>query len=78
MNIEHVNKDTTKFEELYYGTVFKTRNNYYMKTASVDRNGVQLEVNAVNLTSGSLAYFDSYTDVEVIDAILTIKDESAE
>lgn len=78
MKIEYENKAVAKFEKLCWGRVFKLRNNYYMKTDSIDGNGVGLDVNAVHLESGALIYFDSDTDVEVIDAVLTIKDKSSE
>jgi len=79
MKIEYEDKGTTReFEELSYGTVFKLRDNYYMKTDSVDVNGVELDVNAVSLADGALAYIVSHTDVKVIDATLTIKDKLAE
>lgn len=76
--IKYENKTMTRFEELICGSVFRTKNNYYMKTDSIDGNGVQLDVNAVSLDDGALIYFASYTDVEVIDAELIIKDESVE
>lgn len=73
MKIEYENKAVAKFEKLGWGRVFKLRNNYYMKTDSIDGNGVELDVNAVCLESGALACFASDTDVEVVEAALTIK-----
>lgn len=78
MKIEYENKWVAKFEKLCWGRVFKLENNYYMKTDSIDGNGVELDVNAINLESGALACFASDTDVEVVEAVLTIKDKSAE
>lgn len=78
MKIKYENKAVAKFEKLGWGTVFKMSDNYYMKTDSVDGNGVELDVNAVSLTCGALAYFPLDTDVEVIDAVLTIRDKSSE
>lgn len=73
MKIEYENKAVAKFEKLGWGRVFKLRNDYYMKTDSIDGNGVQIDVNAVSLETGALACFASDTDVEVVEAALTIK-----
>lgn len=73
MKIEYENKAVAKFEKLCWGRVFKLKNDYYMKTDSIDGNGVELDVNAVHLESGALAYFASDTEVEAVEAVLTIK-----
>lgn len=72
MKIEYENKTIIEFDDLICGAVFRTGNIFYMKTDPVDENGTDIGVNAVNLSTGELAYFPSSTDVEILNAELTV------
>ena len=60
------------FEALDQGTVFEYAGSYYMKTETV-ADALSLKCNAVNVIDGSMARFDSYNLIHVIDCELTIK-----
>jgi hypothetical protein len=72
MKIKYENKPMTEFGELFCGAVFMTGNIFYMKTDSVDDNETDIVVNAVNLSTGKLTYFSACTNVEILDAELTV------
>lgn len=73
MKIKYESKTMIEFGELFCCAVFRTGNIVYMKTDSADENGTDVGVNAVNLSTGELTYFPSCTNVEILDAELTIK-----
>ena len=77
MKIEFEREPKIPFEDVAIGEVFEYDCNIYMKIDSTDENEVELDVNAVNLSTGELRHLLSYTDVEVVEAVLTIKDEPA-
>lgn len=72
MKIKYENKPMTEFGELFCGAVFMDGNIFYMKTNSEDANGTDVGVNAVNLSTGELTHFPSCTNVEILDAALTV------
>lgn len=70
MKIEYEKKSKIPFEDVAIGEVFEYECSIYMRVDSVDGNGIDLEVNALNLSTGELRHFLSYTDVEILDATL--------
>lgn len=72
MKIEYERESKIPFEDVAIGEVFEYDNGIYMKIDSIDENGTELGVNALNLSTGELRVLLSYTDVEILDAILKI------
>ena len=61
----------TKFKYLEHGSVFEFMNNTYMSIEEcyVDEFSPR---NAINLSDGTLEYFGSWTQVEILDCELVI------
>lgn len=72
MKIEYANESKTPFEDVAIGDVFKYNTNVYMKIDPTDENGIDLEVNALNLFTGELRHLPWHIDIEILDATLKI------
>lgn len=72
MKIEYETESKIPFEDVVIGEVLKYNHSIYMKIDSTDENGIDLEVNALNLSTGELRHLHSYTDVEILDATLKV------
>ena len=74
MKIECENKSKTPFEDVVIGDVFRYNTDIYMRVDSIDENGTELDVNAVDFFTGELRHIPSYADVKILDATLKLSD----
>lgn len=72
MKIEYERKTNIPFEDVAIGEVFEWECSIYMRVDSTDENGTELDVNALDFSTGELKRLPSYVDVEILDAILKI------
>lgn len=61
------------FADVKPGMVFAGKENIYMAIESIIDHGLGLELNAVNLETGELAYFAEADFVQLVDAELSVK-----
>lgn len=74
-----VNENFVRFDELYYGDVFRYKGQYYLCAERLKSDGMHSETVGVNLEDASVEYFEGGGKVEIVnDATLVIGKEHKE